>query len=307
MPKVSVIVPNYNHECYIKQRIDSILNQTFQDFEVILLDDYSTDNSRDVLQLYTDHSKVTQIVFNKKNSGSTFRQWEKGVELAQGEYIWIAESDDWAEPEFLYTVTNALEKCKNAGLVFVASKYIDSKGAVFNANLTQNTGADYIYNGNQYIVERFLHGNAIGNASAAVFRKKYYEQIKDDSYKQMIFCGDWFFYVQLCEVSNIVYIQQTLNNYRVHAGNVSNGANRNGKYFTEGLEVFRYITQIPGVQISTKAFSEWAKNYVKQNRDYHFSMSLKKEIKSHFYTLSFRMRYWLFYWELRYWLKKKMK
>jgi len=307
MPKVSIIVPNYNHALYLKMRIESILSQTYQNFELILLDDCSTDNSREVLISYQKHPKVAHCIFNERNSGSTFQQWKKGVELTKGEYIWIAESDDWAEPEFLYSVTNALEKYKNAGLVFVASKYIDSEGAVFNANLTQNTGAQYIHNGNLYIVERFLHGNAVGNASAAVFRKKYFEQIKDDAYKKMMFCGDWLFYVQLCEVSNIVYIQQTLNNFRVHNGNVSNKANKNGKYFTEGLEVFRYITRIPGIQISEQVYSEWAKNYVKQKRDYHFSSSLEKEIKFHFYTLSYRMRYWLFYWELRLWLKSKMK
>ena len=59
MPKVSVIVPNYNHAPYLKQRIESILNQTFQDFELILLDDYSSDNSREVISDYSSHSKVT--------------------------------------------------------------------------------------------------------------------------------------------------------------------------------------------------------------------------------------------------------
>ncbi len=92
--RVSVILPNYNHSKYLKQRIDSILNQTFQDFELILLDDNSPDDSVDIIESYRDHKRVSHIHLNKENSGSTFKQWERGFSLAKGEYIWIAESDD---------------------------------------------------------------------------------------------------------------------------------------------------------------------------------------------------------------------
>ena len=100
MPTVSVVVPNYNHGRFLPQRIDSILGQTFQDFELILLDDCSTDNSRMILSSYAGDPRV-RIEFNSANSGSPFKQWNKGVRLARGEYVWIAESDDYAEPRFL--------------------------------------------------------------------------------------------------------------------------------------------------------------------------------------------------------------
>jgi glycosyltransferase involved in cell wall biosynthesis len=89
--KVSVVVPNYNHARFLRKRVDSILGQTFQDFELILLDDCSTDDSRSVLSKYADDPRV-RIEFNEVNSGSTFKQWNKGVWLAHGEYVWIAES-----------------------------------------------------------------------------------------------------------------------------------------------------------------------------------------------------------------------
>ena len=101
MPKVSVIVPNYNHERFLRQRIDSILAQTFRDFELILLDDCSTDYSREILREYASDPHVTHAEFNEVNSGSTFKQWNKGVRLAQGKYVWIAESDDYANPHFI--------------------------------------------------------------------------------------------------------------------------------------------------------------------------------------------------------------
>lgn len=68
---VSVIVPNYNHAPFLRERIDSILAQSYTDFELILLDDCSTDNSRDILNSYRDNPHVSHIIFNEKNSGST--------------------------------------------------------------------------------------------------------------------------------------------------------------------------------------------------------------------------------------------
>lgn len=98
---VSVIIPNYNHAAYLRQRIDSVLSQSFDDFELILLDDCSTDNSREVLESYWQHPKLSHLIYNETNSGSVFRQWQKGIDLAKGEFIWIAESDDYAHPQFL--------------------------------------------------------------------------------------------------------------------------------------------------------------------------------------------------------------
>ena len=96
-PLVSVIVPNYCHSMYLDERILSILNQTYNNFELIILDDCSPDNgaSKSVIEKYRDNSHISQIIFNEKNSGSTFKQWEKGINLAKGEFIWIAESDDY--------------------------------------------------------------------------------------------------------------------------------------------------------------------------------------------------------------------
>ncbi len=96
-PIVSVIIPNYNYSAFLKQRIDSVLQQTFNDIEVIILDDNSSDNSKDVIESYRGEPHVSHIVYNEENSGSTFKQWRKGFDLARGEFIWIAEADDFAD------------------------------------------------------------------------------------------------------------------------------------------------------------------------------------------------------------------
>ena len=85
MPQVSVIVPNYNHALFLRQRLDSIFNQNFQDFEVIILDDCSTDNSKEIIEEYRNRPQVSHIVYNDTNSGSPFKQWAKGCDVARGE------------------------------------------------------------------------------------------------------------------------------------------------------------------------------------------------------------------------------
>ena len=108
MPTVSVIVPNYNHARFLPQRIETILRQSYQDFELLLLDDCSTDDSRAILSQYASDPRV-RLEFNEMNSGSPFKQWNKGVRLARGKYVWIAESDDYADPQLLERLVAVLE------------------------------------------------------------------------------------------------------------------------------------------------------------------------------------------------------
>jgi len=109
MPAVSVIVPNYNHARFLRKRIGSILDQSYQDFEVILVDGCPTDNSHDIIVAYADDSRV-RIEFNAKNSGDRFKQWNKDVRLAKGKYVWIAESDDYADQCHLERLVAVLER-----------------------------------------------------------------------------------------------------------------------------------------------------------------------------------------------------
>lgn len=295
MPHVSVIVPNYNHAPYLKLRIDSILSQTFRDFELILLDDCSTDHSKEVLLSYKDHPKVTHLVFNEENSGSTFKQWEKGIELATGEYIWIAESDDWAEANFLEQIISAIGTNDTIGLVYTASKIIDSAGEVTYENTEQNTHEVMEYKGNQFISEKLLTSNAIWNASMTIFKKSLFYTQDDTSYREMKYCGDWFLYAQFSRRADVLEVKQTLNNYRIHSNNVSTEAKRSGKFFTEGFRVFEYISAIDDVSIPLKSLYQWAKMYQKANKEYHFQKDLRHEILSRFFNYNPLINFFVYF------------
>ena len=120
MVKISVVIPNYNHSRFLSKRIESVLKQTFQDFELILLDDGSTDNSRSILSGYADDPRV-RIKFNEVNSGNPFKQWNQGVNLACGEYVWIAESDDYANEQLLGKLAACLDAQPSAAFAYCRS------------------------------------------------------------------------------------------------------------------------------------------------------------------------------------------
>jgi hypothetical protein len=225
IPKVSVIIPNYNHAPYLKQRIDSVLTQTFQDIEVIILDDASTDNSHEVIQGYLADSRVS-FHPNKTNSGSPFIQWNRGVQLARGEYVWIAESDDYCTNDFLATMVPLLDMHNNVGLAYCQSWRVDSDGnregnmEWWTAELdTRRWNASFINQGHRECADYLLWKNTIPNASAVLLRKKSYWQA-GGAQLDMRLSGDWLTWVRMLMVSDVAFSSQCLNHFRFHASSV---------------------------------------------------------------------------------------
>jgi len=226
MPTVSVIVPNYNYGHFLKQRIDSILGQTYTDFEVIYLDDGSTDDSAQVMAAYADESCI-QTVRSDANSGNPFVQWNKGVQLASGRYVWIAEADDYAEPEFLATLVPLLDAQPKVGLAYCQSRMVDELGRPLG--LTADWGrpdechrwsGDYVADGREECRGYLLYRNTIPNASAVLFRRELYQHIggADESYRVS---GDWAMWIAMLLKSDVAYCAQPLNCWRRHVRSTS--------------------------------------------------------------------------------------
>jgi glycosyltransferase involved in cell wall biosynthesis len=228
MPKVSVIIPNYNHAAYLEQRIATVLAQTFQDFELILLDDCSTDGSAELVKQYANHPKVTATVVNAKNSGSPFKQWNRGVALASGRFIWIAESDDFADERLLATLVAAIEQADGIGIAFCHSWNVDETGKV-NGDLhawyqridPRHWQASYVNKGTEEIGRYLIHKNALLNVSAVLFRKEVFVaagQAPEDMY----YCGDWLTWVRMLLTADVAYVAQPLNYFRNHGATTRN-------------------------------------------------------------------------------------
>ncbi|SDA96360.1 Glycosyltransferase involved in cell wall bisynthesis [Algoriphagus alkaliphilus] len=295
---VSIIVPNYNHHKFLPIRIESILNQTFQDFELILLDDCSTDGSWEYLESFTTHPKVSHCIRNEINSGSPFKQWKKGIELAKYEWIWIAESDDFCELDFLEKMICNLQT--DVSLIFSKSKFVDANGSQLNLEDFKIDESKYDFgdfdlkrNGIDFIKKFLLYRNSIVNVSSVLFKKpsEFPEEILE-----MKFAGDWFLWITLLCKGKVYYCSEELNYFRFHAQTT-----RFQK--SESLELDRYheffsciyyakrILKLSGFSLTFDyGFSEIILNYFKVKYKYGRSrlVALFPDIPWFFYPLYYR-------------------
>lgn len=237
MAKVSIIVPNYCHAPFLKRRLDSILAQDYSDYEVILLDDASTDDSLSIFHQYEQHPKVKVLIENESNSGNTFIQWDKGFSQAEGEYIWIAESDDVAEPHLLSSLVAQLEKDSRNVLAFCASEWIDENEQAIARRTSSRWQHDFRLDGDCFCRKYLLGYNYICNASAVVFRRTALAHI-DDRYKQFRASGDRMFWIEIARQGHVCYVAEKLNMFRQHAHKVSGKASSQGQNIIQDHDIY---------------------------------------------------------------------
>lgn len=240
-PLVSVIIPNYNHAKFLDERIQSVLNQTYQNFELIILDDKSTDNSVEVINQYKDNPHVSHIVFSEENSGTTFKQWHKGFELAKGEIIWIAESDDSCNAEMLDVLVKLYTE-NNAVLAFCRSCKYDTDGRKSIYSHQDHLQGDIIMSGREFISNYMVQKNSVANASSAIFNRTVAMSL-DRQYMTMRGEGDWLFWIELMECGIICYSDKEMNHFRFHNSNTTNALARKGIGAMEHKIVFDYIVR----------------------------------------------------------------
>lgn len=245
MPKVSIIVPNYNHEVYLEQRLESILNQTFQDFEIILLDDASSDGSQVFLKQFEFHPKVSCLLLNDTNSGSVFKQWVAGIEHSKGDFIWIAESDDYASPDFLEATLNSFGLNEELGMVFTDTQKVDKSGANLGlvshskkllGSLPETGSIINKQNLSAYLIRQLV----IVNASSVLFKKEALKGLDFNFLKQFKNTGDVFVYVGIALNHDVCFLPQPLNYMRLHDHNTTKKFKKSGRIYRDRLLMFDY-------------------------------------------------------------------
>lgn len=246
LPRVSVIVPNYNYAHYIEARLRSVIDQTYPIYELIVLDDNSSDDSVARITSILQDSRVPhQLVVNEQNSGSVFRQWKKGVELARGDLIWIAEADDLAHPDFLASTVGRFEP--GVVMSYCQSRQIDEHGAVlcgdyldYVADLgAQRWRTAYRASGNEEIAQALFLKNTIPNVSAVVFDRQALKVVLETHGEEISSfrnAGDWVTYLRLLEAGDIAFTPEALNDHRRHGNSVTIG-NSNQRHLDEIVKV----------------------------------------------------------------------
>jgi glycosyltransferase involved in cell wall biosynthesis len=223
-PKVSVIVPNFNHAEYLPRRLNSIYGQSYKNIEVVLLDDCSTDLSRDILTEYSErHADVTTTIYNQENSGGVFRQWAKGIEAATGDLVWIAESDDYCDENFLETLVKCFED-EAVLLAYSRTEFVSTDETVMPNEFQHHVRTlkcrekwerSYLNTAHQEVSEALGIINTIPNASGAIFRRPVDMPLLNDvEWLSMRVVGDWIFYLHLIRGGRVAYSIDTTNYFR---------------------------------------------------------------------------------------------
>lgn len=238
-PFVSVIIPNYNHAQFLDERINSVLRQAYKNFEIIILDDNSTDNSLEVIKKYKDNPHISQIVVNSENSGSPFLQWHKGFRLAKGELIWIAESDDCCSATFLSRLIECFIAYKDLSYAFCRSVYMDEKGQIGHV-CQPFFSKDFLMDGETFINKYMIWGNKVFNASSVLFKKSVAMTINSD-YTTYRGAGDWLFWIMMAEKGRIAVIADSLNFYRYYSANTTSKARLTGNQDFENKMIYDYF------------------------------------------------------------------
>ncbi len=230
--RVSVAVPNYNYENHIEERLRSIFDQAYPVYEINILDDNSPDNSVDVIKNYiSKRQRIVNVVVNEENSGSVFKQWKKGADLAKAEYLWIAEADDSADQFFLSKI---LSGDKNFDLAYVDSVQIDEASKhladdyryYYDQAFIQKLDTTSVYAGREFIEDCLAIKNQFMNVSAVLFNTKSIQDCLDDNIDDILtfkVAGDWYIYIQMLSsnTAKVKVLGESLNVHRRHSGSVT--------------------------------------------------------------------------------------
>lgn len=250
-PKVSVVVPNYNYAHYLGERLGSIANQSLPVYEIIVLDDASKDDSVEVLrELQSSLPVPLRLAPSRRNSGSVFRQWLKGVELARGDLVWIAEADDLSDPDFLATVVPAFDD-DSIVMSYSQSRQIDENGGVLADDYlayVADVGADRWRQPFVATLQDELdHGlgvkNTIPNVSAVVFQREALLRTLREGIEQICsyrIAGDWMAYLSVLEKGRLAFNPASVNHHRRHSGSVTIGGD-NLPHLREVMRVQQHV------------------------------------------------------------------
>ena len=292
MPKVSIIIPSYNHAIFLKDRFDTILNQTYQDWEAIIIDDKSSDDSVEFINSFLKNNpnfKVKHFVVNESNSGSGYNSWKKGIELAETEYVWIAETDDYSEPTFLEELVGILDKNKNVALAFCSSNYIENNNIIYDSrnrtkDLNVETGEYKVINSSVFF-DRMPFDTYITNGSSVVFRKSKLE-IPPVLFTYRL-CSDIFLWSYLLENSSFAFLNKNLNFFRRHERSTSSYLQKN-KLESIYHEKAKYLNYFAQTEKKDEFIEHYIKHYIWNNKKEFLNTSSIQKIQT---DKNFRVRY----------------
>lgn len=211
MPRVSVLIPSYNHARYLPAALESVFAQTYADYEIVAVDDGSTDNSVEVLRSYGE-----RIRFFVQSNRGTYPTLNHCIAESRGDYLAILNSDDLWAPTKLEKQVAMLDSHPGVGLVHTGGHFIDSEGNLQPGN---PLGFEWPRTPTGNIIEALVRCNKI-IASSVLIRRVCFEKL--GGFREDLFgSGDWEMWFRVALEYDIGYIDEPLTMYRVHGSNAS--------------------------------------------------------------------------------------
>ena len=236
MPKVSIVLCSYNGEQFIAQQIQSILLQTFEDFECVICDDNSTDNTLNIVKEFEERDSRVKVYSSNKNVGY-IKNFEKAIGYASGQFIALSDQDDWWEENKIQLL---LDNIFEFDLIYSNSIFVNKEleplGKTFKTKKNMITSHDPLH----LVIDNCVSGHA------SLFKKELYQ--KSYPFPNLIPHDWWLAYNALLN-NGIKYIDKDLVKYRVHGNNAivasKNKKSKKAKSAERHLRVSKFYEQCP--------------------------------------------------------------
>lgn len=236
--KVTVILTSYNHAKYIGKSIESVLNQTFQEFDLIIYDDCSTDNSLEIIESYDD--KRIKVIASKVNQGCGWFEYLI-PDFVRGEYVAIAHSDDFWESEKLQKQVDYLDSHNEVSAVFTHVNIVDEYGNSYENSLYDVFNVKNKDDRFQWLRHFFYEGNCLCHPSVLIRRDAYIKyRLFPKGLRQI---PDFYIWIRLCLNSNIYVIEERLSNFRVRENENNTSGYRKGTSVRSSIEINLILKQ----------------------------------------------------------------
>ena len=211
-PLVSVVLPNYNYGSFLKESVEAILNQSCNDFELLITDDFSTDNSRDIIETLRRKDKRIFFIYNNTNLGASYSR-NKAMEKSAGKYIAFCDADDiWNKDKLKIQIEN-LETKREYDVTFCDSMIIDQQGTETGVTFGSMYGKVEYSEGSLF--EQLCESNFINN-STVLLRRSCLEKVGllDE---RLRYLQDWLYWICLARHFKFLFIDKILAKYRRHS------------------------------------------------------------------------------------------
>jgi glycosyltransferase involved in cell wall biosynthesis len=211
-PKVSVLIPTYEYARYLSQAIESVLDQSYTDFELIISDDASSDGSADIIRRYAQQDRRIRFELQSSNLGMV-ANWNWCLREARGQYIKYLFGDDYlCNSNAIKRLVEMMEQKADVRLAASARRLVDMECAP--VGLWNHIGAEGVYDGADVIAQTLhRYGNLIGEPSAVMFRRADANRGFDASFRQIV---DWEFWLHLLQDGSFAYTDEPLCAFRRH-------------------------------------------------------------------------------------------